>query len=72
MDQYRQEVRSLHEQLAVKEEGSTPPAVASSGNKRPHEEEPDERLGILTRKNRALLDGMHLIILPTVPDPAHF
>lgn len=58
VDQYRQEARSLHEQLAVKEEGSTPPAVASSGNKRPHEEEPDERLGILTRKNRALLDDI--------------
>ncbi len=58
VDQYRAEVQNLNEQLSKKEDGSLP-VTAPPSNKRPRDEESDERLGVLSRKNRALQDGLN-------------
>ena len=56
VDQYRAEIQSLNEQLDKKDDNGPSTDVISS-NKRLREEEPDERLGVLSRKNRTLQDG---------------
>ena len=50
--QYRIELQARDEELSRREESITSPT--SSALKRAHEEEPDERLGLLSRKNRKL------------------
>lgn len=57
VDQYRSELQSINEELKRREE-SAPPVAEQANTKRPREEEPDERLGLLSRKNRKLQDGM--------------
>ncbi|KAI9830839.1 MAG: hypothetical protein M1819_005364 [Sarea resinae] len=54
VDQYRKELQSLNDELAKREE-SVPP-TETTGSKRPREEDADERLGLLSRKNRKLQD----------------
>ncbi|KAI9867564.1 MAG: coiled-coil domain-containing protein mad1 [Trichoglossum hirsutum] len=54
VDQYRKELHRLSEELAKREQ--SPPADESSGTKRPREEDTDERIGQLARKNRKLQD----------------
>jgi hypothetical protein len=56
VDQYRKELHTLSEELAGKEQ--SPLADESSSAKRPREEDPDERIGQLARKNRKLQDGV--------------
>lgn len=55
VDRYRKELQDLNDELSKKEERTSIPEI--SGAKRPREEEPDERLGQLSRKNRKLQDG---------------
>jgi len=56
VDQYRQEVQTLHGELASRE---TVPAPEPSGTKRPRDESEDnERIGQLSRKNRKLQDEL--------------
>ncbi|KAI9696107.1 MAG: coiled-coil domain-containing protein mad1 [Candelina mexicana] len=54
VDRYRKELQDLNEELMKKEESTSVPEAA--GTKRLREEEPDERLGQLSRKNRKLQD----------------
>ncbi|KAI9674126.1 MAG: coiled-coil domain-containing protein mad1 [Caeruleum heppii] len=55
VDNYRTELQTLSEELKIRDE--TGPAVSEqAGLKRAREEEPDERLGLLSRKNRKLQD----------------
>jgi mitotic spindle assembly checkpoint protein MAD1 len=60
VDQYRQEVQTLHSELATRE--SQPMAVPTAeaiGNKRPRDDSEDnERLGQYARKNRKLQDEL--------------
>jgi len=57
VDQYREEVRKLHEELAARE--AVPPITETTGSKRPRDEaEESERLGQLSRKNRKLQDEL--------------
>lgn len=55
VDQYRAELQTLNSDLS-KREGSQPPTTPSL--KRPREDEQDDRLGQLTRKNRSLQDSL--------------
>ncbi|KAF4637713.1 hypothetical protein G7Y89_g374 [Cudoniella acicularis] len=59
VDQYRQEIQTLHKELESQEKVVSPvPEVV--GNKRPREEtEDNERLGQLSRKNRKLHDELN-------------
>ncbi|CAH0054887.1 unnamed protein product [Clonostachys solani] len=64
IDQYKTEVQALHNELSSKELSS--PALqplASAGSKRahPHDEEAQEQLGQLTRKNRKLQGDMEAV-----------
>ena len=52
VDQYRKEVQSLNDDLA--KASSEPNTATTAGTKRTRSEEPDERLGQLSRKNRKL------------------
>ena len=52
LSQYRSEIQFLHEDLSKHDESIANPDVNSL--KRPHEEDSDERLGQLSRKNRKL------------------
>ncbi|KAI9710861.1 MAG: hypothetical protein M1812_007313 [Candelaria pacifica] len=54
VDSYRKELQGLNDELTKKETTVFTPEMA--GIKRPREEEPDERLGQLSRKNRKLQD----------------
>ncbi|PQE29242.1 spindle assembly checkpoint component MAD1 protein [Rutstroemia sp. NJR-2017a BBW] len=60
VDEYRQEVQSLQADLS-KAEVAQPPASPSAGTKRPREEtaEENERIGLLSRKNRKLQDTIN-------------
>ncbi|KAL9611892.1 MAG: hypothetical protein Q9167_003473, partial [Letrouitia subvulpina] len=55
VDQYRAELQTLNSDFS-KREGSQPPTTPSL--KRPREDEQDDRLGQLTRKNRSLQDSL--------------
>lgn len=56
VEQYRQEVQSLHGELSSRE-SAPPAAVEVPGSKRPRDDtEDNERLGELSRKNRKLQD----------------
>lgn len=55
VDQYRAELQTLNSDLSKREE-SQPPTTPSL--KRPREDEQDDRLGQLTRKNRSLQDNL--------------
>ena len=52
VSQYRGELQTLHHELSKREENNVPSETRP--HKRLHEEEPDERLGELTRRNRKL------------------
>jgi len=54
VDEYRKELQTLHEELA--KQGDGPVAPEGAGTKRPREDEADDRLGQLSRKNRKLQD----------------
>ena len=54
VDGYRKELQTLNEELAKQTED--PLASEAAGTKRPREEEADDRLGQLSRKNRKLQD----------------
>lgn len=54
VDEYRKELQTLHEELAKQKDGNVPSEPA--GTKRPREDEADDRLGQLSRKNRKLQD----------------
>lgn len=54
VDEYRKELQTLHEGLAKQKDD--PMAREAPGTKRPREEEADDRLGQLSRKNRKLQD----------------
>ena len=57
VDQYRQEVQTLHTDLATRE--VSVPAPETTGSKRPRDpSEDNERIGIITRKNRKLQDEL--------------
>lgn len=57
VDQYRQEVQTLHADLATRE--SSTPAPESTGTKRPRDpSEDNEHIGVLSRKNRKLQDEL--------------
>ena len=60
VDRYRKELQALNEELARRE--SDTPVPESTGTKRAREEEPDERLGQLARKNRKLQNGKPRVI----------
>ncbi|KAI9778751.1 MAG: coiled-coil domain-containing protein mad1 [Peltula sp. TS41687] len=55
VDQYRSELQKVNEELKRQEE-SAPQVAERASTKRPREEEQDERLGLLSRKNRKLQD----------------
>jgi len=58
VDQYRQEVQTLHGELATRETPSVP-ATETTGTKRPRDDsEGNERLGQYARKNRKLQDEL--------------
>lgn len=58
VDQYRQEVQTLHGELSTQEK-SAAPAAGSAGTKRPRDDSEDnERIGQYARKNRKLLDEL--------------
>ncbi|KAI9756428.1 MAG: hypothetical protein M4579_003850 [Chaenotheca gracillima] len=59
VDQYRKELQTTNEELAKREESAT--LSETSGNKRPRDDEEDERLGQLSRKNRKLQDEISKI-----------
>lgn len=52
LEQYRSELQSLHDDLSKQDISPAEPTAQSL--KRPREEDPDERLGQLSRKNRKL------------------
>ena len=52
VDQYRSEIRNLNNDLSKHDEYLQPPDARNL--KRPHDDESDERLGLLSRKNRKL------------------
>ena len=52
LDQYRVEIQNLNSDLSKRDEN--PPILDPRSLKRPHEDESDERLGLLSRKNRKL------------------
>lgn len=54
VDEYRNELQTLHEELAKQKDD--PVASEVAGTKRPREDEADDRLGQLSRKNRKLQD----------------
>jgi mitotic spindle assembly checkpoint protein MAD1 len=57
VDQYRQEVQTLHADLATRE--SSTPAPETAGTKRPRDpSEDNEHIGVLSRKNRKLQDEL--------------
>ncbi|KAI5270821.1 mitotic spindle assembly checkpoint protein-like protein MAD1 [Aureobasidium subglaciale] len=56
IDQYRSEVEALSAEMKQLE--SSTPAASTQTLKRPHPEEPDERLGELRRKTRTLQDDL--------------
>ena len=56
VDQYRAELKALNDDLTDRQE--TQPAPEHQSLKRPREEESDERLGQLYRKNRTLQDEL--------------
>jgi mitotic spindle assembly checkpoint protein MAD1 len=57
VDQYRQEVQTLHTDLATRE--SSAPAPETAGSKRPRDSSEDsEHIGVLSRKNRKLQDEL--------------
>ena len=56
VDQYRKELQTLHEEL-TKQKDITVPAEPT-GTKRPRDDEADDRLGQLSRKNRKLQDEL--------------
>lgn len=61
VDQYRQEVQTLHADIAAQEKvvPTAAPAPEVTGNKRPRDDsEENERLGELSRKNRKLQDDL--------------
>jgi mitotic spindle assembly checkpoint protein MAD1 len=60
IEQYRQEVQTLHGDIAAREKAVLAPAPASEANlKRPRDDEDEnERLGQLSRKNRKLQDDL--------------
>ena len=64
VDQYREELQALNDELS-KREDILPPREPQ-GLKRPREEEPDGRLGSLSRKNRKLQDELSTIQQSTV------
>lgn len=53
LNQYRSEIESLHKDLSIQEDIAMPD-VKPGSLKRAHDTEADERLGVLTRKNRKL------------------
>jgi mitotic spindle assembly checkpoint protein MAD1 len=60
VEQYRQEVQTLHNDIAAQEKAVPTPAPApETGTKRPRDDEAEnERLGLLSRKNRKLQDEL--------------
>lgn len=56
VDEYRAEVKQLNENISTKEEN--PQTQDLQPSKRPRDDEPDERLGQLSRKNRKLQDTL--------------
>jgi len=54
VDEYRNELQTLHEELAKQKDD--PVGLEVAGTKRPREDEADDRLGQLSRKNRKLQD----------------
>lgn len=54
VDDYRKELQTLHEELAKQKDD--PVASEAAGTKRPRDDEGDDRLGQLSRKNRKLQD----------------
>lgn len=52
LDQYRRELQTLHDDLSKQDVSPAEPTAQSL--KRPREDDPDERLGQLSRKNRKL------------------
>lgn len=56
IDQYRAEVKQLNENISGP--GDNPQTREPPQSKRPREDEPDERLGHLSRKNRNLQDAL--------------
>lgn len=56
VDEYRAEMKQLNEKFSTMEEN--PQARDPQPSKRPREDEPDERLGQLSRKNRKLQDAL--------------
>ncbi len=74
VDQYRRDIQSLHEELIRKEEEGASTGmdvdggVSKGNNKRllddDHKNDEDERLGVLSRKNRALQDGQFSVSTP--------
>ncbi|KAI9801441.1 MAG: Mitotic spindle assembly checkpoint protein MAD1 [Piccolia ochrophora] len=56
VDQYRNELETLNNDLNSRDDPKAVPEAA--GVKRPREEEPDERLGQLSRKNRKLQEEL--------------
>lgn len=61
VEQYRQEVQTLHADIAAQEKAvpAAAPIPETTGNKRPRDDsEENERLGELSRKNRKLQDDL--------------
>lgn len=59
VDQYRSELQSLNQTLSAQEENSSKTPSSSASLKRPlPSDSPDERVGQLSRKNRALADSL--------------
>jgi mitotic spindle assembly checkpoint protein MAD1 len=62
VDQYRQEVQTLHTELATQEKPAPQPAPEVAGTKRPRDEpEDNERVGQLSRKNRKLQSDLETL-----------
>lgn len=57
VDQYRLELQTLSDELSQRED-NTPSAIPLETLKRPREDETDDRLGQLSRKNRKLQDTL--------------
>ncbi|KAL1624987.1 coiled-coil domain-containing protein mad1 [Diplodia seriata] len=57
VDSYRNEMQSLHTEMSALEEANTK-QITIVGSKRPRDEDDDERMGELRRKNRQLQDDM--------------
>ncbi|KAL1633455.1 coiled-coil domain-containing protein mad1 [Neofusicoccum ribis] len=55
VDGYRNEIQSLHTEMSALEEANTK-QITIVGSKRPRDEDDDERIGELRRKNRQLQD----------------